>query len=91
MGRNAGGVNGMDLAKGDYLVGMEPVRPDFEIIKKESKSETQNLDEIEKRSHQGSSLTVSNVDRFRKRASASFARRSPSTASLRAAARASST
>jgi DNA gyrase subunit A len=47
MGRNAGGVNGMDLAKGDYLVGMEPVQPDFEIIKKESKSDTQNLDEIE--------------------------------------------
>ena len=47
MGRNAGGVNGMDLAKGDYLVGMEPVQPDFEIIKKEAKVETQNLDEIE--------------------------------------------
>jgi len=47
MGRNAGGVNGMDLAKGDYLVGMEPVQPDFEIIKKETKLETQNLDEIE--------------------------------------------
>src|ERR1700689_5444676 len=47
MGRNAGGVNGMDLAKGDYLVGMQPVRPDFEIIKKEAKTETQNLDEIE--------------------------------------------
>src|SRR5580700_1696604 len=47
MGRNAGGVNGMDLAKGDYLVGMEPVKPDFEIIRKEAKSETQNLDEIE--------------------------------------------
>jgi DNA gyrase subunit A len=47
MGRNAGGVNGMDLAKGDYLVGMEPVQPDFEIIRKESKSDTQNLDEIE--------------------------------------------
>jgi DNA gyrase subunit A len=47
MGRNAGGVNGMDLAKGDYLVGMEPVQPDFEIIKKESKAETQSLDEIE--------------------------------------------
>ena len=47
MGRNAGGVNGMDLAKGDYLVGMEPVQLDFEIIKKESKLETQNLDEIE--------------------------------------------
>jgi DNA gyrase subunit A len=47
MGRAAGGVNGMDLAKGDYLVGMEPVQPDFEIIKKESKLDTQNLDEIE--------------------------------------------
>jgi DNA gyrase subunit A len=47
MGRAAGGVNGMDLAKGDYLVGMEPVQPDFEIIKKESKVDIQNLDEIE--------------------------------------------
>jgi DNA gyrase subunit A len=47
MGRNAGGVYGMDLAKGDYLVGMEPVQPDFEIIKKESKQDTQNLDELE--------------------------------------------
>jgi DNA gyrase subunit A len=47
MGRGAGGVNGMDLAKGDYLVGMEPVQPDFEIIKRESKQESQNLDELE--------------------------------------------
>jgi DNA gyrase subunit A len=47
MGRAAGGVYGMDLAKGDYLVGMEPVQPDFEIIKKESKLDTQNLDELE--------------------------------------------
>jgi len=47
MGRNAGGVYGMDLAKGDYLVGMEPVQPDFEIIKKESKADSQNLDELE--------------------------------------------
>jgi DNA gyrase subunit A len=47
MGRNAGGVYGMDLAKGDYLVGMEPAQPDFEIIKKESKQDTQNLDELE--------------------------------------------
>jgi DNA gyrase subunit A len=47
MGRNAGGVYGMDLAKGDYLVDMEPVQPDFEIIRKESKQETQNLDELE--------------------------------------------
>ena len=47
MGRNAGGVNGMDLAKDDYLVAMESVQPDFEIMKKEAKTETQNLDEIE--------------------------------------------
>jgi DNA gyrase subunit A len=47
MGRNAGGVYGMDLAKGDYLVGMEPVQPDFEIINKEAKVDTQNLDELE--------------------------------------------
>jgi DNA gyrase subunit A len=47
MGRNAGGVYGMDLAKGDYLVGMEPVQPDFEIVKKEAKLDTQNLDELE--------------------------------------------
>ena len=50
MGRNAGGVYGMDLAKGDYLVGMEPVQPDFEIIKKESKLDTQNLDVDRERS-----------------------------------------
>jgi DNA gyrase subunit A len=63
MGRNAGGVNGMDLAKGDYLVGMEPVQPDFEIINKETKSATQNLDEIESEALKGSltslMLTVS--------------------------------
>src|SRR6266849_2124404 len=46
-GRNAGGVYGMDLAKGDYLVGMEPVQPDFEIIMRESKLDTRNLDELE--------------------------------------------
>ncbi len=58
MGRNAGGVNGMDLAKGDYLVGMEPVQPDFEIIKKEAKSETQNLDEIENEAIKDSLTTL---------------------------------
>ena len=31
MGRNAGGVNGMDLAKDDYVVSMDAVQPDFEI------------------------------------------------------------
>jgi len=47
MGRSAGGVYGMDLDKDDYLVGMEPVQPDFVIIKNESKQDTQNLDELE--------------------------------------------
>ena len=35
MGRQAGGVNGMDLAKDDYVVSMDAVQPDFEIVKKE--------------------------------------------------------
>ncbi|HKV28420.1 MAG TPA: DNA gyrase subunit A, partial [Candidatus Acidoferrales bacterium] len=47
MGRQAGGVNGMDLAKGDYVVSMDAAQPDFEIIKKEFKQETQNLDDLE--------------------------------------------
>ena len=47
MGRQAGGVNGMDLSKGDYVVSMDAAQPDFEIIKKEFKQETQNLDELE--------------------------------------------
>jgi DNA gyrase subunit A len=47
MGRNAGGVNGMDLDKEDYVVSMDAVTPDFEIIKKEHKIETQNLEELE--------------------------------------------
>ncbi|MHB8526967.1 MAG: DNA gyrase subunit A [Candidatus Acidiferrales bacterium] len=47
MGRQAGGVNGMDLGKGDYVVSMDAAQPDFEIIKKEFKQETQNLDELE--------------------------------------------
>jgi DNA gyrase subunit A len=47
MGRNAGGVNGMDLDKDDYVVSMDAVQPDFEIIKKEHKKETQNLEELE--------------------------------------------
>ncbi|MHB8542039.1 MAG: DNA gyrase subunit A, partial [Candidatus Acidiferrales bacterium] len=32
MGRQAGGVNGMDLGKGDYVVSMDAAQPDFEII-----------------------------------------------------------
>ena len=47
MGRNAGGVNGMDLAKDDYVVSMDAVQPDFDIIRKESKTDTDNLDELE--------------------------------------------
>jgi DNA gyrase subunit A len=47
MGRQAGGVIGMDLAKDDYVVSMEAVQPDFEIIKKEFKKTTENLDELE--------------------------------------------
>src|SRR4029077_17633242 len=47
MGRGAGGVNGMDLAKDDYVVSMDAVQPDFEIIRKEYKNDTQNLDELE--------------------------------------------
>ena len=47
MGRQAGGVNGMDLGKEDYVVSMDAVQPDFEIIQKEFKKETQNLDELE--------------------------------------------
>jgi DNA gyrase subunit A len=47
MGRNAGGVNGMDLDKEDYVVSMDAVQPDFEIIAKEHNTATQNLEELE--------------------------------------------
>jgi DNA gyrase subunit A len=47
MGRQAGGVNGMDLGKDDYVVSMDAVQPDLEIVRKESKKDTQNLDELE--------------------------------------------
>jgi DNA gyrase subunit A len=47
MGRQAGGVNGMDLAKGDYVVSMDAATVDFEIVKKEFKKDSQNLDELE--------------------------------------------
>ncbi len=47
MGRQAGGVIGMDLAKDDFVVSMEAVRPDFEIIRKEHNKTEQNLDELE--------------------------------------------
>jgi DNA gyrase subunit A len=47
MGRGAGGVNGMDLDKNDYVVSMDAVQPDFEIIKKEHKIESDKLDDLE--------------------------------------------
>ncbi|MDE3170795.1 MAG: DNA gyrase subunit A [Acidobacteriota bacterium] len=47
MGRAAAGVNGMDLAKSDYVVSMDAVQPDFGIIEKEYKTATQNLDDLE--------------------------------------------
>ncbi|HEV2206422.1 MAG TPA: DNA gyrase subunit A [Candidatus Acidoferrales bacterium] len=47
MGRAAGGVNGMDLAKDDYVVSMEAIQPDYGIIAKEFKKETQDLEELE--------------------------------------------
>ncbi len=47
MGRNAGGVNGMDLAKDDYVVSMDAAQPDFGIIEKEYNKTTQDLDELE--------------------------------------------
>jgi DNA gyrase subunit A len=47
MGRQAGGVNGMDLGKDDYVVSMDAVQPDPEILRKESKKDTDNLDELE--------------------------------------------
>ena len=47
MGRNAGGVNGMDLDKTDFVVSMDAVTPDFAIIKNEHKIDTQNLEELE--------------------------------------------
>jgi DNA gyrase subunit A len=47
MGRAAGGVNGMDLGKDDFVVSMDAAQPDFVIIQKEYKKDTQNLDELE--------------------------------------------
>jgi DNA gyrase subunit A len=57
MGRNAGGVNGMDLDKEDYVVSMDAVQPDFTIIAKEHKQESQNLEELENE-HIKDSLTT---------------------------------
>jgi DNA gyrase subunit A len=57
MGRNAGGVNGMDLDKEDYVVSMDAVQPDFEIIAKEHHKTMQNLEELENE-HIKDSLTT---------------------------------
>ncbi len=57
MGRNAGGVNGMDLEKEDYVVSMDAVQPDFEIIAKEHQQTSQNLEELENE-HIKDSLTT---------------------------------
>jgi DNA gyrase subunit A len=57
MGRNAGGVNGMDLEKDDYVVSMDAVQPDFDIIAKEHKQTSQNLEELENE-HIKDSLTT---------------------------------
>jgi len=58
MGRSAGGVNGMDLDKEDYVVSMDAVQPDFEIIKREHKTETQNLEELENEQIKDSLVTL---------------------------------
>jgi DNA gyrase subunit A len=58
MGRNAGGVNGMDLDKDDYVVSMDAVQPDFEIIAKEHKQTTQNLEELENEHIKDSLMTL---------------------------------
>jgi DNA gyrase subunit A len=47
MGRNAGGVIGMDLGKNDYVVGMEAVPPDFAIVRKEFRTTKEDLDKLE--------------------------------------------
>ena len=47
MGRNAGGVIGMDLAKDDYVVGMETVQPDLDAIAQKHKKAAQTLDDLE--------------------------------------------
>src|SRR5216684_114673 len=58
MGRNAGGVNGMDLDKEDYVVSMDAVQPDFAIIAKEHTTTTQNLEELENEQIRDSLVTL---------------------------------
>ena len=58
MGRNAGGVNGMDLDKEDYVVSMDAVQPDFTIIEKEHQQTSQNLEELENEHIKDSLMTL---------------------------------
>jgi DNA gyrase subunit A len=58
MGRGAGGVNGMDLDKEDYVVSMDAVQPNFEIIAKEHNQTSQNLEELENEHIKGSLTTL---------------------------------
>src|SRR5262245_58044624 len=58
MGRNAGGVNGMDLDDGDYVVSMDAVQPEFEVIRKEHQAATQNLEELENEHIRDSLVTL---------------------------------
>jgi DNA gyrase subunit A len=48
----------MDLDKEDYVVSMDAVQPDFEIIHKEHKTETQNLEELENEQIRDSLVTL---------------------------------
>src|SRR5207245_546086 len=58
MGRAAGGVNGMDLDKDDYVVSMDAVQPDFEIIAKEPQQTTKTLEELENEETRDSLVTL---------------------------------
>ena len=58
MGRGAGGVNGMDLDKEDYVVSMDAVQPAFDIIAKEHNQASQNLEELENEQIKGSLTTL---------------------------------
>jgi len=66
MGRGAGGVNGMDLDKDDYVVSMDAVQPAFDIIAKEHNQTSQNLEELENE-HIKDSLDHVDAHRRRKR------------------------
>ncbi len=58
MGRGAGGVNGMDLDKEDYVVSMDAVQPAFDIIAKEHNQASQNLEDLENEHIKGSLTTL---------------------------------